>query len=273
MLRARCVALATLDARLYEELAGELRERHLSCVSLVPGQRIPAEVSVVLTTPEEAGRFRHPRVIPIAPGTDRTALWAAVEQALHPASPSTEILLGLDPGPRPGYAVLSDERCLAEGNLRRPEESAELAQELHRRFPKRSIRVRVGDGDRPARERILNALSSSALPVEIVNEEGTTPRGSRRPRDAIAARVIARSPGRPVEPHASSAMPVTAGEIANVQRLSREHSGGQFTIPRAEAHRVLRGELTLSEAVGLGAQRYQARPSQGARPRRSTERS
>jgi len=41
----------------------------------------------------------------------------------------------------------------------------------------------------------------------------------------------------------------TAGEVQNLQRLSRERSGGRFTISRSSAHRVLRGELTLAEAV------------------------
>jgi hypothetical protein len=85
--------------------------------------------------------------------------------------------------------------------------------------------------------------------VELVNERGTTPRGQRRPRDAEAARSIARTPGVPVrDPLVGS---FTPGEIANLQRLSREGSGGRVTISRSSAHRVLRGEISLSEAVDL----------------------
>ena len=45
------------------------------------------------------------------------------------------------------------------------------------------------------------------------------------------------------------AVTFTAGEVANLQRLSREGSGGRVTISRSSAHRVLRGEITLAEAV------------------------
>ncbi len=38
-------------------------------------------------------------------------------------------------------------------------------------------------------------------------------------------------------------------EISNLQRLSREGSGGRVTISRSSAHQVLEGKLTLAEAV------------------------
>lgn len=253
-LRSRCVALATLDAALYEELAGELRARHIPSVSVLPGERIPAQAAVVLTSPPEVPRIVHAHILPVKRDGDRTALWAAVEHALHPGNPTSELLIGIDPGPRPGYAVLTEDRCLAEGILESPEAAAQLGHHLGRRFPSRDLRFRVGSGDRLARDRVLNALVALHHPVELVDERGTTPRGHRRPRDAIAARAIARSRGRPVR--GRTTLSVTAGEIANLQRLSREGSRGKFTIPRAEADRVLRGELTLPEALARGERRY-----------------
>ncbi|MCI4360026.1 MAG: hypothetical protein L3J95_06420 [Thermoplasmata archaeon] len=262
------MGLATLDALLYQELAGELRERRVPTVSLLPDQRIPTYVAVVLTSPREAERMEHRKVLAVAPGNDRAALWAAVELALHPGDPGAEIVLGIDPGPTPGFAVLSEDRCLSEGILANPEAVAELARHLRHRLPTHSLRIRVGSGDRLSRDRILTALAPLHRVVEVVNEEGTTPRGHRRPRDAIAARAIARAGGRPVSVHLPALPTVTPGDIANLQRVSRERSGGQFTIPRAEAGRVLRGELTLSEALRQGEQRYFPRrpnPSAAAR--------
>ena len=261
----RCVALATLDAALYEELAAELRLREISSVSVVPGQRLPAQVAVVLTSPAEAGQLSHPRTLVVTADSDRTALWAAVEHALHPEETSGEIVVGIDPGPRPGYAVVAGRRCLARGILESPEEAARLGSHLRHRFPSRELVFRVGSQDRVARDRILNALAPLRRPIELVNESGTTPRGHRRPRDAIAAQAIALGRGRPVK--GSSPISITPGDVANLQRLSREGSGGQFTIPRSEAGRVLRGELTLSEALAQGARRYQG-ASAGASRRR-----
>lgn len=267
--RYRAVALVTRDPALYHELAGFLRERRWPTVSLLPGDRIPDRVAVVLTSPSEAGRITHPNVLTVGEGVDRRALAAAVRHALEAGNPSEEIMVGIDPGPRPGYAVLAGSAVLGEGILESPEATGPFASHLRHRFPSRPVRFRVGSGDPPARNRIVNALLAHHRSVELVSERGTTPRGTRRPRDAVAARTIARTSGVPVrEPLYVS---FTAGEISNLQRLSREGSGGRVTIPRSSAHRVLRGEITLAEAVDETLARGAPAPREAhrARPRES----
>jgi len=256
------VALVTHDPALYSELATELRERHVPTVSLLPGQRVPETAAVVLTTAEEASKIRHSRIVVVPPEGDRTALWAEVSSALYDDAES-ELVVGIDPGPRPGYAVLSGDRSIAEGVLDDPEAVGRLGTHLRRRFPAKLLRFRVGSGDRLSRDRIVNVLLGLQRPVEIVNEQGTTPRGRRRPRDPAAARAIARSEGRPV--HDRAPLTTRPGEIANLQRQSREGSGGRFTIPRHLAERVLKGELTLNEAIAEGQQRYAPRLQPGRR--------
>lgn len=246
-MRRRSVAIITRDPGLYHEIAGFLRERRWPTVSLLPGERIPESVAVVLTSAREMGLIAHPRVLPVAEGGDRRALGVAVAQALRPSSFEGELVVGIDPGPRPGYAVLDGGECVGEGNLDAPESAAVFAAQLRHRFEARSILFRVGSGDPLARNRLVNALLARRRSVEIVNENGTTPRGRRRPRDSAAARKIAASTGSPVRGLLPVA--VTAGEVANLQRLSREGSGGRVTISRTMAGRVLRGEITLAQAV------------------------
>ncbi len=255
--RSRAVAIVTRDPALYGELAGFLRERRLPSVSLLPGQRIPDRVAVVLTSVEEAEGIDHPRVLAVAENGDHRALRAAVEHALESGLASEEIVVGLDPGPRPGYAVLSGDSCLDEGCLDSPESVGPFASHLHHRFPSRHVLFRVGSGDPPARNRIVNVLLEHRRSVELVNEAGTTPRGHRRPRDALAARSIARGSGEHVR--APFRLTFTAGEIANLQRLSREGSGGRITISRSSAQRVLAGEISLADAVAQSIP-----PSRGA---------
>ncbi len=247
MVRYRSVALVTRDPGLYHELAGFLRERRLPSVSLLPGDRLPETVAVVLTSAEESSSIAHPNVLVVSEGGERRALAAAIAHALSPGNPADELVVGIDPGPRPGYAILSGGVSLGEGSLDSPEATELLAVHLRHRFPSRRLVYRVGSGDPPARNRIVNALLERRRTVELVDENGTTPRGKRRPRDALAARRIAGSPGIPVSEPLVAA--ITRGEIANVQRLSREGSGGRVTISRTWAHRVLRGEVSLAEAV------------------------
>lgn len=253
-MRPRGVALATRDPELYAELAAVLRERRLPTVSLLPGHRIPGHVAVVLTSPEEATEISHPHVLAVPQDGDRTALWAEVQSVLGATPRTGELVVGFDPGPRPGYAILDGDVCIGEGILEDPEAAGRLGAHLRRRFAPRAVRFRVGRGDRLARNRIVNSLLPIHRPVELVDEQGTTPRGHRRPRDAVAARAIAHGIGRPV--HAEVELTVTPGEVANLQRLSREGSGGQFTLTRNEAGRVLRGEITFSDALAAAARRY-----------------
>jgi hypothetical protein len=246
-LKHRSVALVTRDPALYGELAGFLRDRRWSCVSLLPGQRIPDRVAVVLTSATEAAEISHPHVLVVAEDGDRRALSAAMELALEAGRPAGEIVVGIDPGPRPGFAVFSGDRCLGEGILDSPEAAAGFSGQLRHRFDSHRVLFRVGAGDPPRRNRIVNVLLAHHRTVELVDEQGTTPRGHRRPRDAMAARSIARGVGRVVQDRLPTNP--TPGEIANVQRLSREGSGGVVTISRSSAHRVLSGEISMAEAV------------------------
>lgn len=256
------MAIVTRDPRLYHELAGFLRERRWSAVSLLPGARIPESVAVVLTSPLERATIDHPNVLAVSEDGDRRALGAAVAHALSASGVHDALVVGIDPGPRPGYAILDGVECVAEGNLESPESAAEFAAHLRHRFDSRELVFRVGSGDRIRRNRIVNALLEKHRSVELVDESGTTPRGRRRPRDAVAAQKIGATPGvlvrRPL------ALATTAGEIADLQRLSREGSGGRVTISRSSAHRVLTGELTLAEAVDLALPRAPAGPRPGA---------
>jgi hypothetical protein len=237
----------TRDPALYGELAGFLRERRLPAVSLLPGQRIPESVAVVLTSPDEAKEVSHPHVLVVAENGDRRALAAAVEHAIELGAPDGDLVVGIDPGPRPGYAIFAGATCIAEGILEAPEAAGPFASQLRHRFGSRHVLFRVGTGDPPSRNRIVNTLLTHHRAVELVDEQGTTPRGHRRPRDALAARSIAHGVGRSVRDRLPSTP--TPGEIANIQRLSREGSGGQITISRSRASRVFHGELSMADAV------------------------
>ncbi len=245
--RTRSVALVTRDPALYHELAGFLRERRWPTLSLLPGERIPDRVAVVLTSPAEAARISHPNILVVGEEFDRRALAAAVRHALESGNSQEGIIVGIDPGPRPGYSVLAGASVLGEGILESPEAAEPFASHLRHRFASRHVLFRVGAGDPSARNRIVNALLEHQRSVELVDEQGTTPRGHRRPRDALAARSIAQTPGHSVR--APLEITITPGEVSNLQRLSREGSGGRVTISRSSAHRVLRGEITLAEAL------------------------
>ncbi|MGI0151659.1 MAG: hypothetical protein ACREC5_06970, partial [Thermoplasmata archaeon] len=192
------MALATRDAGLYADLAAVLRESRVPTVSLLPGDRIPSRVAAVLTSRGEAPLIRHPMVLAFGEEWDRASLMAAVTEALGSSDPTSELVVGIDTGPRPGYAVLSGRSCLVRGALDSPEEVGGLGRRLRFRFPGRPLRFRVGAGDPAARARIVRGLWGLGQPIELVDEKGTSPPGRRRPRDAVAAHRIGALSGRPL---------------------------------------------------------------------------
>ena len=216
-------------------------------------------MAVVLTSPSEAELIRHDRVLTVAPDGDHRALRAAVEHALKSGDQEGEVIVGIDPGPQPGYAVWVGSSCIGEGILESPESVALFASQIHHRFPSRHVLFRVGAGDPPDRNRIVNKLLAHHRSIEVVDEHRTTPRGHRRPRDAAAARSIAQIRGAAIRE--TFPFTFTPGEISNLQRLSREHSGGRVTISRSSAVRVLRGEVSLTEAVNAAARPSPSGPS------------
>lgn len=240
------IGILTRDPALYGELARFLREKEVPLVSLLPGRRVPGRVAVIVTSEEEAAHSTFPRTVVARPGRMVEA-WAAIQVALdHEEAVERELVVGVDPGPRPGYAVMDGERCVASGVAESPESVALVGVRLLRALPETSLRFRVGNGDHVRQVRTVNALLRLHLPVELVDERRTTPHG-RRANDPFSAMQIATTPGRQVSRRLD--LHLTEGEIANLQRLSREKSGGRLTIPRGTASAVLAGELSLGQAI------------------------
>ncbi len=169
----------------------------------------------------------------------------AVESALALARGETgRTVVGVDPGTRPGVAVLSGDVVVAAYQVPLAD-----VPDVVREAVADAVDpvVRVGDGARLLGRRIIEALDE--VRVELVDETGTTPTlgtGARGMGDVLAAVNIARRSGeaverRPVEP--------TRGELQVIQERSREASAGNRAIDEALARRVAAGELTIEEAL------------------------
>jgi hypothetical protein len=244
-MKGRSIGVLTRDFRLYHDLVAGLRTRGLSFIVLSPGEAIPPEVGVIITSPGEVARIRFPHKV--AAATAEEALGAAV-RLLRGKESFQELIIGIDPGPRPGLAVVGDGEVVEVSTAESPEAVAPLVESVVRSNRAAEVKVRVGNGDPTNRNRIINALAQQRLPVEIADEKGTT-RDTRRDdtRNIEAAVGIAFTPGiraerwYPLEP--------TEGEIREIQRVSRIDSAGEVTISRELASRVAKGKLTMAEAV------------------------
>src|SRR5207249_2261142 len=161
----------TEDFRLYHDLVSALKAKDLPFASLSFQEPVPREVGAILTSPGEAPRISFPAVVPVEDVSDAVAKALAVVRGHRQWR---ELVIGVDPGAEPGVAILGDGDVIDTRSAANPEAVAEVARSALLAFPAERVRLRVGHGDPTNRNRIINALAPLGLPVEIVDEKGTT---------------------------------------------------------------------------------------------------
>lgn len=236
------IVVATSDFELYHDLIHELRTRDVAFTTVEPEGSLPDGASAVITgrdeTVAEAGDIP---VFVATPSTTRRA----VERALsHGRGGSGRRVVGVDPGDRPGIAVMDGDLVVAAYHVPLEEAVAVIEGEV---ADEPDAIVRIGDGARLKGARIINELEDTR--IELVDETGTTPslgQGARGMGDLLAAVNIARLEGEPI---VDRQVEPSAGELAAIQHRSREISSVNRAIDESLAERVARGELSIEEAL------------------------
>ena len=242
------IVVATEDFALYHAVVGELRDRGATFTTQEPGAELPDRAEVVISAPSD----------PVPDDVDGTEdverVTTTAEEARAGVATALgvvrggegRLVVGVDPGERPGIAVLSGETVVAAYHV----PVADAVDAVRREVDgEPDALVRVGDGARLQGARIVNDLED--VTVELVDETGTTPvlgagANGKGMADVLAAVNIARREGDRVE---TRDVNPTAGEIQRVKNESRERSDGEVTIGEALARRVALGELTMAEAL------------------------
>ena len=239
------IVVATDDFALYHAAVDELRERAATFTTIEPGAELPERAAVVLSAAEDGVSYPDAGVGHVT--TTAEDAREGVDEALGLLRGTDgRTVVGVDPGERPGVAVLSGETVVTASHV--PASAAvETVRSAVAGEP--DPLVRVGDGARLHGARLVEELDEVA--VELVDESGTTPslgRGAsgRALADVLAAVNIARMEGEPVE---TRDVEPTPGEIQRVKNRSRERSDGDRTLDTELARQVALGELSLSEAL------------------------
>lgn len=237
------LVVATADFEAYHGLVSELRERGVAFTTIEPGQTLPEQTELVITDTGEELEIAAEREVPIV-RADATEPRLAVDKALaHLRTDDGRRIVGVDPGDKPGIAVLVGDTVVAAFQVPLQDAAEVVRQEVEDAV---NPLVRIGDGARLEGARIIEELDG--VRVEVVDETGTTPHlgtGARGMDDILAAVNIARLSGEPTE---SVAVEPTEGEIQRVKNRSRERTGSE-TLPAGLARSVALGELTLEEAI------------------------
>jgi hypothetical protein len=238
------IVVATEDFELYHDVVGELRDRGVTFTTVRPADSLPEGTRVVVAGVDDPTPADLPTDVPLVRAAANEARRAVEEALATLRGGGGRTVLGVDPGDRPGIAVLSGETVVAAFHVPLSD-----AVETVRRETADAVDplVRVGDGARLQGATIVNELDD--LPVELVDETGTTPylgAGARGMGDVLAAVNIARLEGERVD---SREVDPTAGELDVIKQRSRREGDANRAIDEALARRVASGELTVEEAV------------------------
>lgn len=246
----KSLGLLTNDFAVYYDLVQALRARGVPFVPLAPGDLIPPTVGVVVTTSAEATSLDAHDAYVVAYTTPEETIADALRM-LHSPGPFRTCVIGIDPGERPGVAVLADGQVVRLVHARSPEAVAEIARGVLARVPAERFVVRVGNGAPTFRDRILQTLGGLDATLELVDETRSTPHDYRgaAERDTGAATTIALTPGTALRVSELRPARPSEGELRDIQRKSRVASEGQLTITRALARNVALGRLTLDQAL------------------------
>lgn len=243
------IVVATEDFELYHDAVAELRDRGVVFTTIRPTEPLPQGTRVVLTGEGDtvtglAGANDDAPDVTVVRATGAAARQAAEEALASLRGSDGRTVVGVDPGERPGIAVLSGETVVAVFHVPLSETVATIRQEVADAV---DPLVRIGDGARLQGATIVNDLDE--VPVEVVDETGTTPylgTGTRGMGDVLAAVNIARLDGERVD---SRDVDPTDGELQVIKNRSRREGDANRAIDDSLARRVAAGELTIEEAV------------------------
>jgi hypothetical protein len=253
--RLKTLGVQTSDFSVYYDLVQALRARHVPFVPIAPGEDVPHSVGVVLTTASEIATIRADHIVAF---TTPDATIEAALRLLRGEIAFRQCVIGIDPGERPGIAVLADGKILRLVHATSPETVRPAVDRALADCPAERFLVRVGNGAPTYRDRILRSFAGMSVDVELVDETRSTPPSGyhgNAERDTAAATNIALTPGLIIDVEAVGPVVPTRGELRDIQRKSRVASEGRLTINADLALGVALGLFTLEQALSLQSQK------------------
>lgn len=171
------VAVATVQGKAYFLIVEKLRERNIPFVSLIPGEPVPAEARVVITTQKEQQLINHDKVLVYNAETEPDTVVNEALKALEGKESYEKIVIGIDPGEVFGLAVITDGKVNETENCFSIQEVTAKIKSILKNVDvsATSVSVKIGSGV-PAYRDLLETLDAELPPqvtLEVVSEAGT----------------------------------------------------------------------------------------------------
>jgi hypothetical protein len=181
------VAVATVQGKSYFLIVKKLKESNIPFFSLIPGDEVPAEVKVIITTKQEKYLIKHRKILVYDIETEFDPVTDKVRRLLQGREVYDRIIIGIDPGEVFGLAVIADGKVSETGNCFSIHEALAKITAVIRGidFLSTAVIIKIGNGIPSYRE--LIAEFDLALPLEVVLEV-VSEAGTSRPINHIKQR-------------------------------------------------------------------------------------
>jgi hypothetical protein len=163
------VGIFTLDFKFYHDIIADLRKWKIPFTSLESTSNIPRDISVVLSS-EKDERFWDRQIN----ARDSTYGIRNSLPLLMNREAFDEVIIGLDPGPYPGIAVVADNVLTEAFETPMIEMVRKEVMEIKDSYRYRNITIKIGDGDKPHRDRIIQDLNDTGIDLKVVDERNTS---------------------------------------------------------------------------------------------------
>jgi hypothetical protein len=171
------VAVATVSGKAYFLIVNHLKEEKIPFISLIPGETVPTEVTVVITTEKEKHGISHRKILVYDSETEPDTLASEVRKSLQGKEVYEKIVIGIDPGEVFGFAVITDGKVNETGNCFSIREILAKVISLVRDidFASTAVTIKIGRGVPTYKELIesLDLALPSDVALEVVSEAGT----------------------------------------------------------------------------------------------------
>ncbi len=176
------IAVVTSDPKTYFLAVKHLKEFKFPFLSLIPGENIPSNVSVILSDEENLIQ-NHRKIVKITRSMAEKDFKKKIIDAICILRTGKEhfenLFIGVDPGPNFGVAILADGDCLEtykNSSLKEILDFINISVEI---YPAGNKIIRIGTGatshQRKLVEGLLETLSESQTHLELVDETKTRP--------------------------------------------------------------------------------------------------
>lgn len=163
------IGVLTSDFKFYHDVIELLKLWKLPFVSLSGNEDIPSDVNVILSSSKDPFSFKNQ----FKGDTPLQALRASLAKLLM-KNQFTTLTIGIDPGPYPGIAVFADDILLEAFECPIRERLPNEVQDIIRSYSYQSLNVKIGNGDAPNRDFLINELMTLKLNIKVVNEKNTS---------------------------------------------------------------------------------------------------